>query len=214
MKKIALLLFVSLGINVLSQVSFGLNMSKNTTSAQFGYFYKRFNPYFSMQYVSVKASIDAKIQEIDPFSGMLATNSYDFSGKLSMTMPTIGLKTFLVERNKLKAFVNLAYSKPMLRANLDVGVPAIESEVERLVKDIKLNSLAFGVGAEYFIDQNFSVGAEFGFMSTAIKTSIDFTQDTYDPINDIFIQTTNTLGLKTVLSPTYARASLNFYFGK
>jgi hypothetical protein len=214
MKKITVLLFLAFGFNSFSQVSFGLNMSKNTNSAQFGYVYKRFNPYAAFQYTSVKGEVNAKLQEFDPFDGEIYSTNLDLSAKLSMIMPTIGLKFFAVERNKLKAFANVFYSKPMLRAKLDIGFPEFESEVDRVVRDIKFNSFGFGVGAEYFFDPNFSIGGEFGFMSTRMKTSIDFTQEAYDFNTGDFVTLTNTIGLKAAMSPTYARLSLNFYFGK
>ena len=77
-------------------------------------------------------------KENDPFSGEIVNFKEEYSAKLTLLMPTLGLKYYLIERNKLKAFANVFYAKPIVRAKLDVNDPSIENDFESVIKDLKI----------------------------------------------------------------------------
>jgi hypothetical protein len=214
MKKIILLATVLINFYATSQVSFNLNFGQNNSNAQFGYVYKKFNPYLSFQYLGFSASSVYSGKENDPFTGEIVSFEDEYSTKITLLMPSIGLKYFVLERNKLKAYTNLFYSKPIVRAKLDVDDPAFENDVESAIEDLKFNAIGVGIGAEYFFDSNFSIGGEFGFVTTRVKSELEYEQNLFDPNTGSTIFNTNKINIKGALNPTYARFSLNFYFGK
>lgn len=213
-KKLALITCLLVNSMIFSQVSFNINLGKSTTGAQFGYLFKKFNPYLSFQYMNMNTEIIDSGKENDPFSGEIVNFKEEYSAKLTLLMPTLGLKYYLIERNKLKAFANVFYAKPIVRAKLDVNDPSIENDFESVIKDLKINSIGIGIGAEYYFDANFSLGGEFGFMTTRIKSELDYEQNLFDPNSGNMILNSNKINFKGAFSPTFARVSLNFYFGK
>jgi len=214
MKKIILLITILINYCALSQVSFNLNMGKNSSNAQFGYMFKKFNPYLAFQYASFGGTAVDSGKKEDPNTGVIVNFEDEYSAKISLLMPTLGLKYYILERNKLKAFANLFYAKPIIRAKLDINDPVIENDVESVIEDLKFNTIGIGIGVEYYFDSNFSLGGEFGFMTTRIKSKIEYNQDLFDPNTGNFIPNTNTINFKGAFSPTFARVSLNFYFAK
>lgn len=213
-KKIALIICLLVNSMIFSQVSFNLNIGRNNSNAQFGYVYKKFNPYLSFQYLGFSASSVYSGKENDPFTGEIVDFEDEYSTKISFLMPTIGLKYFVLERNKLKAYANIFYSKPIVRAKLDVDDPTFENDVESAIEDLKFNAIGIGIGAEYYFDSNFSLGGEFGFVTTRVKSELEYEENLIDPNTGNMIFNTNTINIKGALNPTFARVSLNFYFGK
>ena len=191
-------------------------MSPGLTSngAYFGYtIAKRIVPFVGFQYANAKFStemsgneFDWEANEIVPFD-----ETVEFSG--SLCVPSVGVKVFILEVNQLKAFGLVNFSKPMVSAKTwDNG--ELNEELVEKVKNFSSLGGELAVGAEYFFDDNFSIGGEFGIRHLAIKYADTFDTTIYDPNTQEETPSETTEVIKGSLSPTFARVGLNFYFGK
>jgi hypothetical protein len=180
MKKVVLLLSVCLllGLKGYSQFSFGVSPGLSTNTAYFGFKIGKVVPYVGLQYASAHLNVEVG-DTID--------------GKVSLIVPEVGVKFFAIEKNKLKAYFNLNVTKPFISGKLTQNGTEMDSFGETL-KDVKLIGGNFGFGVEYFFDDNFSVGGEYGVQYLHGKYDEDF-------------------GIKVGVVPTYSKISLNFYFG-
>ena len=204
-KLILLLLFVTvLGFKGFSQFAFGVSPGLNASNAYFGWKAGAVVPYVSLMYANVGFKMDYSDHYFDGLDWQTVTHDMKIGGHL--IMPTIGVKVFVVQKNKLNGYFNLAVTKPFLRAKAESdGVE--EEEVSQMLKDIKLIGGNFGFGVEYFFDDNFSVGGEYGIQALMGKY-----EDVYDYVNNGEPAQEKTT-YKPRLAPTYAKISLNFYFG-
>lgn len=84
-------------------------------------------------------------------------------------------------------------------------------EINDVLKEVKLFGGELGFGVEYFFDDNFSIGGEFGLRYISGKYTNSFEQDVYNGSEMQPEDFEDTFRLS--LMPTYSRISLNFYFG-
>ncbi len=187
-----------------SQFTFTAAPGLNLNSASFGYKMGKAVPYIGIQYCGIMGSYKQDVN----FTGGTGT---DFSDDVKLTgrviMPSIGLKYFAIEKNKVKGYFNVTLAKPFLSAKLTIDGNEIE-EVADQVKNVSLWGGSLGVGAEYFFDDNFSVGGEFGLHTVFGKYSDSYDESNYQGDGPATI--TNTV--KAMVMPTYSKISLNFYF--
>jgi len=195
-----MVLFVS--IPAFSQFTFSAAPGINLNTASFGYKFDKLVPYVGIQYCGISGSYSFKVNYT---TGTDESDEYKFTGKV--IMPSIGVKYFAVEKNKVKGYVNATFAKPFLSAKLTVDGNEY-SVVSDEVKNITLWGGSLGVGAEYFFDDNFSVGGEFGIHAVFGKYSKTVTDDDYNGNGPADI----TREVKTMVMPTYSKISLNFYF--
>jgi hypothetical protein len=87
-----------------------------------------------------------------------------------------------------------------------------DQNFKETVKNISLWGAEVSFGVEYFLDENFSLGGEFGLRYFNLK---------YEETNDRQIFNPNSGDTQTVqvedsfkfnMSPTYSKISLNYYF--
>jgi hypothetical protein len=206
MKKATLLIFVCLlfGLKGYSQFSFGVAPGLSTNTAYFGYKAGIVVPYVGFQYAHIGVNIDFNDHYWDGVDWVTESNDMKINGNLYI--PTLGAKVFAIQKNKLKAYFNLSLTKPMIRAKAEQDGTEIE-EVGEEVKKIKLFGGEFGFGVEYFFDDNFSLGGEFGIHYMNGKYD---TENVYEYNGEDRTETTK---YNISLAPTYSRISLNFYFG-
>lgn len=220
MKKVILLLAVCLlfGLKGYSQFAFGVAPGLSTNTAYFGYKAGKVVPYVGFQFANVK------------FTNEWDSHTYEYTGsdyewvdddgdmKISggIYVPNIGVKFFAVEQNKLKAYFNLSVAKPFIRGKYQIDGDDMEfnfngdddAVVNDLLKEIKLIGGEFGFGVEYFFDNNFSVGGEFGLRYMRGKFEMEDEGDEYGGDVETYKN-----AFKASVSPTYSKISLNFYFG-
>ena len=116
--------------------------------------------------------------------------------------------------------MNANFSKPFFSAkiNYDFENETNENEFEDEMKDaIKGLSLwygEFGFGAEYFFDDNFSIGGEFGIRHFNFNYEYIDEYEFVDYNTGQTIILEDTYDFKLRINPTYAKFSLNFYFGR
>ena len=214
MKKVFLLIAVCLifGLKGFSQFSFGVAPGLSTNSAWFGFKAGKVVPYVGFQFANAKFTTEFTGEEYDfteldvvPFS-----NEMKISGNLYL--PNVGIKIFAVEKNKLKAYFNLSVAKPFLRAKMEEDGEEIE-DANDLLKDIKIIAGEFGFGVEYFLDNNFSLGGEFGLRYMGGKYTSTYEDDVYNENTGLYETVEFEDTFKGSVSPTYTKISLNFYFG-
>lgn len=123
MKKTILLvaLFMMLGLKGFSQFAFGVAPGLSTNSAYFGFKIGKVVPYVGFQYANAGFKIEQTGMEWDgadvvPFSDEMKISA-------NLYVPTVGVKFFAVEHNKLKAYFNLSLAKPLVRERLKKMVP-------------------------------------------------------------------------------------------
>lgn len=207
MKKSLLLTIAALFMAALpafSQFSFGIAPGMNLNSAYFGYKLGKAVPYVGIQYCGISGSISNSINYSDA-----AVQDESFKDKFTgrVIMPSLGLKYFVIEKNKVKGYFNATLAKPFLSAKLTVDGNEI-TEVSDEVKNVSLWGGSLGVGAEYFFDDNFSVGGEFGIHAVTAKYSKTTDETDYNGYGPAKV----TNEVKAMVMPTYSKISVNFYF--
>jgi hypothetical protein len=193
------------------QFTFGVSPGLGLNSAYFGYKVNKFVPYFSLQVLNANFGYENTGQEFDYNIGQVVpyTESSNFSG--SLFIPNLGLKYFLKEHNKIQSYASLNLSKPFLTGKIEYD--GLEDQnFKETVKNISLWGAEVSFGVEYFLDENFSLGGEFGLRYFHLK---------YEETNDRQIFNPNSGDNQTVqvedsfkfnMSPTYSKISLNYYF--
>lgn len=198
-----------------AQFHFGISPGLQMNGAVFGYKADKFVPYLGFQMAGGSVNYTETGKKEDPVTGDIVDykDVYKFSGRL--WMPSLGCKYFFLENNKLKAYANLSLTKVFISAQVeDSNDPAVTVELKKAIDNIKIFGGQFGVGTEYFLDDNFSIGGEFGIR----LLHLNFKQEKDDSVTDPntgnpvdFVRVNST---KMNFNPTYTRFSLNFYFGK
>jgi hypothetical protein len=210
MKKAFLFFAVCLlfGLKGYSQFSFGVAPGLSTNSAYFGFKIGKVVPYVGFQYANARFKLEQTGMEWD------GANVVPFSDEMKISanlyVPNVGIKFFAIEQNKLKAYFNLSVAKPIIRAKVEDNGTEIE-EVNDVLKEVKLLGGELGFGIEYFFDNNFSVGGEFGLRYMGGKYSDSYQEDVYNGVDyqpEDFEDT-----FKLGIMPTYSKISFNFYFG-
>ena len=69
-----------------------------------------------------------------------------------------------------------------------------------------------GYGIEYFVDENFSIGGEFGFKYLHLKYHGTNQSDFYNQNTRTYQNTDIKSSFNLSTNPTYSRVSLNYYF--
>ena len=201
---------------VFGQFYFSASPGMSLNGASFGYKTGKFVPYAGLQMLSAKFAVENNDFE-NPTLGVIEEHIIKTEVKANIIIPTIGAKYFIVESNKLKAYLDLSLSKPFLSAKVELTDngdpidPEMTDQIEESVKDVKLFGGEFGFGVEYFFDDNFSVGGEFGLRYLNGKFSQSNEDTYYDGNTDVPVTYTTDVNLN--LMPTYTKVSLNFYFG-
>ncbi|MBN4072567.1 outer membrane beta-barrel protein [Crocinitomix catalasitica] len=210
-KKILMVAIFSIGSTAFSQFTFSVNPGLSYNSANFGLKVKNFVPYLGIQYYAGKMSYTSSGTSWDPATSSMQaySNKDELSGNL--IIPTIGAKVYFLTGD-LKAYINLNITKPILTAKYQYnGVE--DTDVSDNVKAISIWGGELGFGAEYFFAPQFSIGGEFGLRLIKTKFKDTYDQNVFNPITGLTEVYPRTQLWKSIVSPTYSRISLNFYFG-
>ena len=208
-------ILLSLCIESKAQFTFSVNPGIQLNSAGFGYKINKFVPFIGLQVFSISSELNESGKRYDDNIGDIISyeDKYKYSGTLFM--PVLGLKCFFIEKNKLKAYGTACFTKPFLTGKIENNTNAPASdEVNDMVKNANLWGGQFGFGTEYFFDDNFSIGGEFGIRLLHLKYKYEVDEIVYNPDTGEDVPSTTTYEYKFNLNPTYAKLSLNFYFSK
>lgn len=216
MKKTTLFIAaLALSLSASAQFAFSVSPGLQLSGTQFGYKVDKFVPYLGLQMLMVKGELNQTGQEND-FNGNIVTYNDTYSAKLSLIMPTIGLKYFFIESNKLKAYGNANFSMLLIGGKIEDSTDpdqTADEQFQDVIENTKISAFQIGFGTEYFFDDNFSLGGEFGLNMVSFKSEDTWETTLVDPNTGNNVQVTNTDNYKAKFNPTYAKVSLNFYFG-
>lgn len=210
-KIITLLTFVVLCRVGFSQFTFGVSPGLSMNSAYFGYKVNRVVPFAGIQYYGAKLDYTYTYQEFDFFTETIVTRETTLDSKLNLIMPNVGVKYFFKESGNLKAHVTGNFAKPIITGRLSID-GTDQPEVQELVDGISIWGGELGAGAEYFFDEYFSIGGEFGLRYIHVGFESTTETSVYNPITDEFLQSQSTYSARSAISPTFSKFSLNFYF--
>ena len=217
MKTKLLLVFFTLSVMIpegFCQFSFGVSPGIGLNGVHFGYRTRnKFVPYIGFQYMTGKFKSEETGQEFDNDLSQVVSYSdkMEFSGGLYL--PAIGLKYFIKEHNKLHPYLSFGLTKPIISGKVKVG-----KDEENLYKEIieSLNKSMWGgelgFGVEYFFDENFSIGGEFGLRFLHLGYSNSQEDEFYNPNTGLYETTVIKNEIKLNGSPTFSKVSLNYYF--
>lgn len=118
-------------------------------------------------------------------------------------LPNIGLKYFILQKKNINSFVTGLVSFPIIS-----GSAKNNGEEDEYLNDYLENTTIFGLeagfGVEYFFEESFSLGGEFGFRYISLGTELDYVDEEFNE--------REVVDVNFGFMPTYTRISLNFYF--
>ncbi len=209
----AILAIAMFSMKSYGQVAFSVSPGLNFNSASIGYkIGDRIVPFVAFQYAGAKLTSTITTTSMYRSYSDPVVNTYKGEGNVKLFVPSIGAKVFIANKNKLKAFANITLSKPIIKGKSKVDGET-NDEFEEMIDGVKLWGGEFGLGAEYYFDENFSIGGEFGlrYIHLKSKTTDDSSTDgNYYYGSSYSEKTENELSLNVM--PTYSKISLNFYF--
>ncbi|MCP4459623.1 MAG: hypothetical protein GY816_16600 [Cytophagales bacterium] len=104
----------------------------------------------------------------------------------------------------------MTLSKPIVSAKYEEdGV--VDENVKEDAEKVKLWGAELGYGVEYFFDENFSLGGEFGARYIHLNYNDESIEEFYNPDTG-WEQSKVEHNYNFSFKPTYSRISLNFYF--
>jgi hypothetical protein len=194
-----------------SQFSFSVGTGLNINSASFGYKVGKLVPFVGIQVFSASGKYLETGTEWDYDAGAPVAFSDEIKVSGSIIMPEIGVKYFAIEKNKLKGYVIAGITKPFLNAKVTYNGEE-EEWVQEMLNKISLIGGFVGVGTEYFLDDNFSIGGEFGLQMISGNYKNEYTDTYWNPATSQYVDADFMDDFSLNLAPTYAKISLNFYF--
>ena len=183
--KLYLLVFTFFALQSASaQAVFGVTPGIGLHNAYLGIKFNNLVPFVSLQYLNA----DYEYAEED--------YTEDFSG--SLLIPTLGAKWFIGGQNSIKSYLQLAVSKPIVSGKLEYDGEE-DPDFGDAINNLSLFGAELGFGVEYFFDDHFSIGGEYGLRMVTGKFEVDDEFDAYT--------------VKAAIRPTYSKVSFNYYFG-
>lgn len=195
-----------------AQVSFSVSPGMNLNGATFGYVINdKIIPYVGIQLLKANFTFTDKYQGWDYSGNRQITETMKMEASGSVFAPTLGIKAYVFGQEKLKGYVNAAFTKPFINGKFTDDGDEVE-EVAETIKNLSIFGLQAGFGAEYFIDTNFSVSGEFGLSYIKMGYENTYEDSYYNPVIDDDVDYDGKINVNLNMIPTYSRISLNFYF--
>lgn len=212
--KLVILLFSILLISTknYAQITFSVSPGLSFNSASVGYkVNSKVIPFFGFQYLNAGFKYEETGEEFNYTLDKIApyTEETKFNGNLYL--PNLGVKYFLMQKNKIQTYTSICVTKPFISGKLDDN-GTIDDEIKKIVEDVSMIGGECGFGAEYFVDENFSIGGEFGVRYLHFKYSDSHDRDVYNENTGNYKTVTITDTYKFNASPTFSKMALNFYF--
>ncbi len=217
---LVLVFFMFFSLSLKSQLFFSVSPGLKFNSSHIGYKINNIVPYAGLSFAMLKGDYTYNGHTYDYENNTVNSYTDEMSGNLNIFMPAIGAKFFFLSKNKINAFANINFSTPFIKTKFeyDFGSPYTDDEeIDELYEDFQEGLDAFrffsietGVGAEYFFDNNFSIGAEAGFRYLDVKYDYTYEETLWGYSGDITVE--NSIFLKFKAIPSYSKVYLNFYF--
>jgi hypothetical protein len=212
-KSILLGTLIALGIqfNSMAQLTFSVSPGLQMNGVSFGYKMKKLVPFIGFQNLSTSFYYERTGEEFDYNTNAVVSYKSTYDYKVNLSIPTLGLKYFILEKESLKAYGTLCVTKPILS-----GRAKIDGETDEYTTDYAKNLSFFGselgFGMEYFFNTQFSIGGEFGLRYIRVSYKDVYEDTFYNPVTDANQTTTINEKINYSFSPTYSKLALNFYF--
>lgn len=211
MKKTLTLVALSfLAFTSFGQLTFEVSPGLNFNSASVGYQFGKIQPYLGFQHLGAGLRWEENGQQYDGSGNLVDyTNTVDY--KVHLYLPTVGVKYYAIEKESIKGYFNVNFTKVVA-----TGKFLIDGEEDEYVADIFDESSAWGAeigyGMEYFFDDHFSVGGEFGLRLLSGKNTSSYETNIFNPNTGTSTASEVTNTVRGTLSPTYTKIGLKFYF--
>ena len=200
-----------LSLDSLAQTAFGVSPGLNLNGAYVGLRKENNVFFFSFQHLGLRHHDQSKRTGYTDYNSyQYETISDDIVTKAHLYIPSIGLKHFFAEKGQIQSYYLISVSKPFITGkvedkNAETEDDIIGDEIEKL----SIWGASIGIGAEYFFDDNFSIGGEYGLMGVIFRY-----KEKYDePSNDqSYYAYSSALDDQYTFNPTYSKISLNYYF--
>ncbi|MCB0429976.1 MAG: hypothetical protein H6585_08450 [Flavobacteriales bacterium] len=136
---------------------------------------------------------------VEPFVGLqfaniMAKSTYTNTSedviKAHLYMPSVGARVFVLDQGPLKGAFSASFFKPVIS-----GESTTDTTFQEDIKHVSVWGCELGFGMEYFFDEHFSVGGEYGYRA-------GFFRHTYSTNSNEDILHVNM---------SYVSVSLNFY---
>lgn len=195
-----------------AQFTFSVSPGLQLNSANFGYRFNKVVPFIGLQMINAGTKITETGMRYDPIPDEVVSYTDEFKFTGTAYMPFIGARYFFKQSGKLNAYGSLMFSKIFLSGKIEDSTdPNANKQVEDFIKNTSVWGGQLGFGVEYFFDDNFSLGGEFGLMMMHARNKTEETRTVSDP-NGPDPEATFTTDTRINLRPTYTKFSLNFYF--
>lgn len=211
---VSLLTVALLAVSTVSQaqISFSVSPGMNLNGATFGYVINdKIIPYAGIQLLSANFTFTDKYQTWDYSENRQITETEEMEASGFVFAPTLGIKAYIFGQEKLKGYVNAAFTKPFISGKFTSDGDEFE-ELSETIDKVSIFGLQAGFGAEYFFDTNFSISGEFGLSYLNMGCKDTYEDDYYNPNIDSYIDYEGKMNINLNMIPTYSRISLNFYF--
>ncbi len=201
-----------LSITTYGQFSFGVSPGFGLNSAYFGYSINdKIVPFIGFQYLNAEYNYEESGErynyDLNEVESYLAKT--EFSGHVFL--PNIGVKYFFLKKNKIQTYSSLCFSKAFITGKFQRNETDTE-ELDFYFENMNMWGAELGFGMEYFFDENFSLGGEFGLRHIHINSTESYIYEFYNPNTDEFQESTIESEMKLNMNPTFSKISLNFYF--
>lgn len=205
---VLLVAFLFVGTASFGQFTFSVNPGLNFNKASFGYkVADKFVPFIGIGYMGLNMTQEE--HDLDWDGTDVVTDDTEMNLKGHVFIPNFGVKFFALEKNNLKLYAQLNVAIPMIKAEMEFDGETID-EVTDQTDAIKAWAGEFGIGVEYFFDENFSIGGEFGLRTMNGTYDYSYDDTVWNGTEDQTFD--HTILVKPKISPTYSLLSLNFYF--
>ncbi len=211
---IAMLIVFTLffGVQGKAQFTFSVSPGFHLNGASFGYQMGNLITYGGLQIIGGAYTETETGKEFDK-NGNLQSYTKKYTVNESLFVPSLGARFFFKKVGKLKMYGDgvFAYFIPSVKIT-DSENPSANSEFKDQFEKVHIFGGQLGFGTEYFFDNNFSVGGEFGLM--LLNGGYEEKQDNfvYNPITGEYVNTDCFYNYKINLTPTFIKISFNFYF--
>lgn len=162
-------------------------------------------PYVGFQFVRGSMDYERTRTEHDYITNQTFTIVNTEEVSINLYIPSLGLKYFIKQHNSLNAYLTACISKPFVSGKREYD-GKIDEDYQEDIDNVSFWGAEGGFGIEYFFDENFSLGGEFGLRYLHMNF-----KETYEFESTYFKSKTERV-YKYNLSPTYTKISLNFYF--
>ncbi|MBN1183595.1 MAG: hypothetical protein JXB49_14995 [Bacteroidales bacterium] len=209
---LTLVIVIGLSVKGYSQVSFGVSPGIGLNTAYIGY---KVNdnvvPFFGFQYLNASFKYEQSGRDYDWELNRVVNQEYSEKLSGSLYIPNIGLKYFIAQKNQMKPYISVVLSKPFLSAKAEDDGEEID-DVKDAVKKLKMIGGELAFGTEYFFDDNFSIGGEFGLRYFHFKYDDSYDHEYYNPNTGDYEESEIEVEYRFNTSPTFTKISLNYYF--